>query len=523
MFTQKENKTTVQGFGTPVPAALGSEQAGSQSSKSNDRFVPAVGNLADGTRNITSPFSVKPVSGTPGGFNPFQKSGRLQRSPTRSGMFEAVSIPNIAAAFEKELAGEPVTKVSKLSATNKLISDLADFVKDRNNVHGEIKRMIRMIKLSYNEVEKEFEALTERTERAEASLANNGDRTNQEPGEDLLLSSQVTFPPKSKPMISEILNISLKKDKRLGGTVDIPKDEPSKRRRDSPGQSETQMEAKKRNTKSVLTPGRDNWTLEARPDWQKVKPKKRKRKWRRQPRPDALLIKKNGDVSYADLLRKVKADSQLKGLGEKVTHIRQTAKGDLLLELDSTGDQPQTAIFQAQLQGIIGKEADVRILSQETLIEIRDIDEVTTSEDVLQALESHVKETKGTTTVKTLRASYRGTQMAVISMPRKVAEQVLERGKIRIGWVICRIREAVKPVKCFKCFEFGHLAQKCRSENDRSKLCINCGKEGHIAKQCKNDPKCVLCSEEAVGGNKHATGSWKCPAYKKALDRMLVK
>ncbi|KAL7723090.1 hypothetical protein ACLKA6_001159 [Drosophila palustris] len=56
----------------------------------------------------------------------------------------------------------------------------------------------------------------------------------------------------------------------------------------------------------------------------KRKPRKPKGALSTKVRPDALVIKTVGEVTYADLLRKVKQDEKLHGLGEAVSRIRRT-------------------------------------------------------------------------------------------------------------------------------------------------------------------------------------------------------
>ncbi|KAG7196974.1 hypothetical protein KM043_016906 [Ampulex compressa] len=73
----------------------------------------------------------------------------------------------------------------------------------------------------------------------------------------------------------------------------------------------------------------------SRPDVDKPKP----RIMPRVLRADAIKIKASASVSYADLLRKVKAAPELKPLGERVTKIRRTRAGELILELGQAGTE----------------------------------------------------------------------------------------------------------------------------------------------------------------------------------------
>ena len=62
-------------------------------------------------------------------------------------------------------------------------------------------------------------------------------------------------------------------------------------------------------------------------------------------------------------------------------------------------------------------------------------------------------------------------------------------------------------IQCFKCYRFGHVAEKCRS----SERCFRCG-EGHQGKNCSlpvEKAKCISCS-----GN-HDSTDRKCPEFER--------
>lgn len=50
----------------------------------------------------------------------------------------------------------------------------------------------------------------------------------------------------------------------------------------------------------------------------------------------------------------------------------------------------------------------------------------------------------------------------------------------------------------------------------RSKFCLRCDGDGHIARTCTEDPKCLLCRNELNAGITNQTsGSYRCPANQK--------
>ena len=94
----KKNEFTVQGVGSPVPASARGEQAGFGTPSSIDRSATVVDNLAAVTYNTTS--------------------------DTRHRAFERLG---------------------------KKITELLDYVRPRNNVHGEIKRLVNSVRSCYDQ------------------------------------------------------------------------------------------------------------------------------------------------------------------------------------------------------------------------------------------------------------------------------------------------------------------------------------------------------------------------------------
>ena len=219
--------------------------------------------------------------------------------------------------------------------------------------------------------------------------------------------------------------------------------------------------------------------------------------------------------SYADILKSMKTDPNLKELEALVTKIRRNAAGNMIFELDRKA-YDRTDQLRGLVENKLEGKGQVTSRTDTMMLELKDLDEVTEETEIVKALQEQLEGAQGidNTAVKTLRKAYGGTQTAVIALPVNLANLALRKGKIKVGWVISRVRMKNTVQQCFKCLGFGHLASKC-SGPDRSKLCRKCGKEGHIAKNCTaKEPHCLLC--EGKDGNKHQTGSFACPVYKKA-------
>lgn len=298
----------------------------------------------------------------------------------------------------------------------------------------------------------------------------------------------------------------------------IEKDTPTPKRRDG-----TPKEAK---ATPIRTKGARTPKGAKKDEWQKVKSKKATRDAKKvkqrleRSRPDAIVIqtKDHGADTYANILRKVKTDPALKAIAESVTGIRRTQKGELLLQLKETGDK--TTEITNNISVALGQTATVRTLSHRISIECRDIDEITTKEEICSALNELLgSEGVAPTDVVSLRKAYGGMQTATVSLPANMAKSLLNVGKVKIGWSVCRLRERTALTKCFKCLEFGHISKQCRNVEDRSKRCRNCGEEGHIAKDCKKPASCMFCRKDSPQHADHVAGSSRCPVFRRALSR----
>lgn len=197
--------------------------------------------------------------------------------------------------------------------------------------------------------------------------------------------------------------------------------------------------------------------------------------------------------------------------------MRRTQKEELLIVLDKEGDLTN---FNKALVKAVGESAEISTLTPKTMIEIKDIDETATVDDITAAIERELE-----TPAEQFRQScrlHRGfarTQTATILLPTDTAVKLLkkDKGRIKIGWIYCKIREKQQLTRCFKCLDFGHISNNCKGP-DRRNVCYKCGKEGHHIKDCKGSTQCIICKVKNLSCD-HMLGSKMCSAYTAEINK----
>ena len=342
----------------------------------------------------------------------FAKSGKLQRSPMRNQATPAGSNRSKSVG-ERSGQGTVLSHLltpmhsgrasrDAMAEVRAKVDELHEFVKDRHNVHSQIKLLVTSIKTAVAAAEREQKQLRTRGETAEKALS---EAVKKRPAE-------------------------------MQGTPEGPNSQPDKRKRETPGEEEERKKAKNDSEAGPSQNDSSGWRTVGK----KVpKPNQaKKEEVRKKPRPrrerikgDALIIAANADVSYAAILRKVREAPELKGLGEKVVRTRRTQNGEMLFELQKD-PSVKSAAFKELVANALGHEAKVKALTQETTVECRDLDEITTEEELRSALKEQCNLGDEPMVIR-LRKAYGGTQTAAIRLSAAVAPNCSGKAKSRSG------------------------------------------------------------------------------------------
>ena len=439
--------------------------------------------------------------------NPFQKSSKLAKSPPiqQDTPKQQKEVESEQQTIDIDLTEDAEKEDSHFLKLGKQITLLVGMLKEnggsRRSIHQPMRDAIESIRLLY-----ELSAIQTRDEAAkEVIRANNSSQTT--PG---------------------LIRMDTKKKiKRKMASTEDPAETPNPKRRQEkspkksfaepagapiPAKGSKETENKEESWKKV-TSKKARKKPEKKEEKKEEKASKEPRKPK--PKPDAILIESKGEKSYVDLLTSIKCDPKLEEVGKAVFRIRKTRKGDLLLQMSESG--AKIAELQQSLNEVLGEEATAKVLSHRVTLEIRDMDGITKKEEISAAIKDQFQIEEVPAEKITIHKVYRE-QIATFSLPAENAKALLEVGKIKIGWIVSRIREVTPVTKCFKCLENGHIAKHCKNE-DRSKLCRKCGIEGHIAKDCQNAPSCMFCKNDPKKDASHIASTKCFTVSKKASKR----
>jgi hypothetical protein len=251
--------------------------------------------------------------------------------------------------------------------------------------------------------------------------------------------------------------------------------------------------------------------------WQQTGIRKKKPKtWEtKRPTTEAIVVKTQGKP-YAEMLKEVREKIDVGHIGVELTSVRKTKQGDLLMVVkkkEGVGEK---------LRLELGKKIDnVKVNSPKsgrTFIHVKDIDELSTEKEIIEALQKALNlKNDNELKITSIRPAYGCTQAATVMAPGDVAARMLQLSHVKIGLVQCRLRERVDVKKCYRCWMPGHLRKEYHGP-ERKGLCIKCGEEGHQSKDCQGEAYCTVCNREG-----HSAMGSQCPKYRKAMQQAVRK
>lgn len=409
------------------------------------------------------------------------------------------------AIHRERLNSAPSSKCSQtpMERLGSKINQLAEYIKDRNNVHGVIKKLVKSIDTAYCLALKECTAVPKTVSSGTAQTTQTSPRMERQPNAQQTpeatlknLNSKKRPLPTPSPVSGQDLRAS-KKPANDNIWADV---------------------TRRRKTRKKVP--QDTAVTPKAPQKPHVKDgplaNSHRKANKRKPRTKAVLVQPAEGRTYADLLKEIKAKVNPGETGVDIKSIKQTKRGGVLLEMSSK--TKDSAAFAAAIKTATVNIGTVKTLTPLTTIEILDLDGVSTETDVRDALMRDLTMNLEIKRVNLTKVTPRGQRAAFCEMDETSATKALDKARIKIGWVNCRIRPVVKVTRCFKCLGYGHQTRNCPGP-DRSGCCYKCGGEKHKSAECVEKPKCFLCAlnNEDQDSVSHIAGSGACKAFRTAI------
>jgi CTP-dependent riboflavin kinase len=198
-------------------------------------------------------------------------------------------------------------------------------------------------------------------------------------------------------------------------------------------------------------------------NWNEVK--RRKKKIHTQ---DSVIVVSKEGKTYSEILKAVKEGVNPVQLptATTVTAIQRTGKEGLLIRVKGPSKTAES-LCKAVAEKV--PEFSTRLRAQKkAVIHISDLDEETSKEDIEQGVRSELGLVDlQDVEVTSIRPAFAQTQKATLKLPHSAADRLVRKGRIRIGWVSCRVRLREDQQRCFRCWETGHIASACRGPDNR--------------------------------------------------------
>ena len=450
--------------------------------------------------------------------NPFARGG-IQRSPLRKAEMDAVkdacedgkgSTPSgstqdiaVAGPLLIKAVGRQRDTLPKVVALSEQLDALIEFAKSRTNTTKYLKQALYMLRSSVDAAKKEHAELKARAVAAEKNATEVTGRATKSVQTDTCTFAAVcasgSAAKRARQSPGEAPENSKKRLVVLSPQDSTPTASKS---------AEKSAEVAATGNPWVTVGGRKRQKDSKRNDEKATNRPKMGKKAR--SRGDALILKTEGS-KYSEVLKKMRGETQLKDLGADVRTIRRSRTGEMILELRKDAKN-KGAAYKTVAEQVLGKDVQIRALTSEVTLQLKNLDEITERCDIAQALKEKCGVEVATEVIR-LRKGPAGTQVATFRLASADATLALKTAKLKVGWSVCPLSILQQPDVCFRCFEGGHKSWTCKGP-DRSQLCRRCGGAGHKAKDCGEPPRCLVCTGKRDA--KHFMGGPRCPAGKAA-------
>lgn len=246
----------------------------------------------------------------------------------------------------------------------------------------------------------------------------------------------------------------------------------------------------------------------------------------RNSKKEEIIILPVDEQTSEVTVNKIRSNVDIMGLGVGLDNVVKGPKGKIILRCQNEKDKD---VLTGALKENMGEKYKVyapnkklpkiKIVGIEETVEIENeknfIEKIRTQNQLQGENESYqmkiIKKSQGAENLQTV----------IMEVDPKTHKYLVEKRRMKVGWVNCPVYDYVSVVRCFNCWGYNHFAKDCRNE----KTCRRCG-GAHDRKECKaSNATCINCCKMMEKYNiedlpcNHEATDVNCEAYKIVLNR----
>jgi len=239
-----------------------------------------------------------------------------------------------------------------------------------------------------------------------------------------------------------------------------------------------------------------------------------------------LIVKPKGeeDNNSEDTKREIKNKIDVAKLGIGITEMRKVTRGAVVVRCENVKQA-------SKLKEEVAKDLGEKYIVQEPMkrklklkifgVDKEDCDDEHDLWNTIEEQNGYEKGTiKGKIVHKVTGPKSRGVTI-IAEMGTEAHQKLVEMGKVKIRWRICKVLDYIGILRCYKCCGFYHFAKDCKNKE----VCGLCAKQ-HATKDCRSqERKCVNCEDKIINmkiknlNSDHSAYDNNCPCFIKEIGK----